>query len=69
MEHTSFAPLTIVTLVYFDKKAEEKIELKEIIMAIGDFSVANTSWAIIRSIAFTGNLDVKEVRERTLEID
>jgi len=64
-----FEPLTIGALVYFDKKAGEKTELKEINLAIKDLSVVDTSGKIIKNIAFTGNMDCKEVRKRDLKID
>jgi uncharacterized protein involved in outer membrane biogenesis len=65
----NFEPLTIGALVYFDKKAGEKTEFKEINLAIKDLSVVDTSGKIIKNIAFTGNMDCKEVRERDLKID
>ena len=65
----NFEPLTIGALVYFDKKAGEKTELKEINLAIKDLSVADTSGAIIKNISFTGNLDCKELRKKDLKID
>jgi len=65
----NFEPLTIGTLVYFDKKAGEKTELKEINLAIKYLSVVDTSGKIIKNIAFTGNMACKEVRKRDLKID
>ncbi len=65
----NFEPLTIGALVYFDKKAGEKTELKEINLAIRDLSVVGTSGEIIKNIAFTGNMDCKEVRKGDLKID
>jgi hypothetical protein len=65
----NFEPLTIRSLVYLDKKADGKTELKEINLAIKDLSVADTSGVIIKNISFTGNLDCKEVRKRDLNID
>ena len=65
----NFEPLTIGALVYFDKKAGEKTELKEINLAVKDLSVVDTSGVIIKDIAFTGNLDCKEVRKGDLKID
>jgi len=65
----NFEPLTIGALVYFDKKAGEKTELKEINLAIKDLSVVDTSGVIIKNIAFTGNMDCKEVRKKDLKID
>jgi uncharacterized protein involved in outer membrane biogenesis len=56
-------------LVYIDKKAGEKTELKEINLAIKDLSVVDTSGKIIKNISFTGNLDCKEVRKKDLKID
>ena len=64
-----FQPLTIGALVYFDKKAGEKTELKGINLAIKDLSVVDTSGVIIKNISFTGNLDCKEVRKKDLKID
>jgi hypothetical protein len=63
-----FDPLTIGTLAYFDKKAGEKTELKEISLAIRDLSVKDTSGRMIKDIAFTGSLDCKELRKGTLAI-
>ena len=65
----NFEPLTIGALVYFDKKAGEKTELKTINLAIKDFSVLDTSGHIIKDISLTGNLDCKEVRKKDLKID
>jgi uncharacterized protein involved in outer membrane biogenesis len=62
-------PLTIGALVYSDKKAGKKTELKEINLAIKDLSVPDTSGKMIRNISFTGNLGCKEVREKDLRID
>ncbi len=64
----NFEPLAIGALVYFDKKADEKTELKEINLAIKDLSVVDTSGEIIKNIAFTGNLDCKEIRRKSLNI-
>jgi uncharacterized protein involved in outer membrane biogenesis len=65
----NFEPLTIGALVYFDKKAGEKTELKEISLGIKDLSVVDTTGAVIRNISFTGNLDCKEMRKKDLKID
>jgi hypothetical protein len=65
----NFEPLTIGALVYFDKKAGEKTELKEINLAIKNLSVVDTSGKIIKNIAFTGNMDCKELRKSDLKID
>ena len=65
----NFEPLAIGALVYFDKKAGEKTELKEINLAIKDLSVVDTSGAIIKNISFTGNMDCKELRKGDLKID
>ncbi len=62
-------PLAIGALVYVDKKAGEKTELKEIKLAIKDLSVVDTSGAIIRNISFTGNMDCKQLRKGDLKID
>ena len=56
-------------LVYLDKKTGEKTEFKDFNLAIKDFSVAETSGEIIKDIAFTGNMDCKEVRKKDLNID
>jgi uncharacterized protein involved in outer membrane biogenesis len=64
----NFEPLTMGALVYFDKKAGEKTELKEINLAIKDLSVMDTSGVIIRNIAFTGNLDCKAIQKKDLNI-
>ncbi|MBI5675090.1 MAG: AsmA family protein [Nitrospirae bacterium] len=65
----NFEPLAIGSFVYFDKKAGEKTELKEINLAVKDLSVGDTSGVTIKNIAFTGNLDCKEVRKKGLNID
>jgi AsmA family/AsmA-like C-terminal region len=62
-------PLDIGALVYFDKKAGEKTELKDIKLIIRDLSVVDASGVIIKNISFTGNLDCKEVRKKDLKID
>jgi uncharacterized protein involved in outer membrane biogenesis len=61
-------PLTMGNLVYFDKKAGGKTELKEITLAIKDLSVTEPSGRMIKDIAFTGNLDCKEIRRNNLKI-
>jgi uncharacterized protein involved in outer membrane biogenesis len=63
-----FEPLTIGALSYFDKKADEKTEMKEITLAIKDLSVMEPSGRMIKNIAFTGNLDCKELRRGNLVI-
>ena len=65
----NFEPLTIGALVYFDRKAGEKTELKEINLLIKDLSVGDISGAIIKNVSFTGNLGCKEVRKKDLKID
>jgi uncharacterized protein involved in outer membrane biogenesis len=64
-----FDPLTIGALVYFDKKAGEKTELKEFSLAIKDLSVVETSGRMIKNISFTGSMDCKELRKGNLQID
>jgi hypothetical protein len=61
-------PLAIGTVVYFGKKAGEKTELNEINLAIKDLSIVDSSGAIIKNIAFTGNLECKELRKKDLSI-
>ncbi|MFZ3137970.1 MAG: AsmA family protein [Thermodesulfovibrionales bacterium] len=56
-------------LVYLDKKTGEKTEFKDFNLSIKDLSVVDTSGKIIKDIAFTGNMDCKEVRKRDLKID
>jgi uncharacterized protein involved in outer membrane biogenesis len=56
-------------LVYIDKKTGEKTEFKDFNLAIKDLSVVDTSGKIIKNIAFTGNMNCKEVRKRDLKID
>jgi hypothetical protein len=65
----NFEPFVVGALAYFDKKAGEKTELKEISLAFRDLSVADTSGVIIKNIAFTGNMDCKELRKKDLKID
>ncbi len=65
----NFEPLAIGTVVYFDKRAGEKTELKEINLAIKDLSIGDISGVIIRTISFTGSLDCKEVRKKDLKIE
>ncbi|MGC2062103.1 MAG: AsmA family protein [Thermodesulfovibrionales bacterium] len=62
-------PLAIGALVYFDRKAGEKTELKEIRLAVKDLLVVETSGQIIKSIAFTGSTDIREIRKKDLKID
>ncbi|MGO9378983.1 MAG: AsmA family protein [Dissulfurispiraceae bacterium] len=64
----NFEPLTIGSLVFFDKKAGEKTELKEINLAIKNLSAVDTSGVIIRDIALTGTMDCKELRKKDLII-
>ena len=60
--------LTMGRLVYFDKKAGEQTELKEITLAVKDLSVEEHSGRIIKDIAFTGNMNCKEIRRNNLNI-
>ncbi|MBF0505242.1 MAG: AsmA family protein [Nitrospirae bacterium] len=55
-------------IVYLDNKTREKTEFKDFNLAIRDLSVVDTSGEIIKNIAFTGNLDCKEVRKKDLNI-
>ena len=55
-------------LVYLDKKTGEKTEFKDFDLAVRDLSVADTSGNIIKDIAFTGNMDCKEILKRDLRI-
>jgi AsmA protein len=65
----NFQPVAIRSLVYFDRKAGEKTELKEINLTIKDLSVADTSGKTIKNVSFTGNMDCKEVRKKNLRIE
>ena len=65
----NFQPVAIGSLVYFDRKAGEKTELKEINLTIKDLSVADTSGKTIKNVSFTGNMDCKEVRKKNLRIE
>jgi hypothetical protein len=56
-------------LVYLDRKTGVKTELKEINLAIGDFSVADTSGDIIKNVSFTGSFDCKELLQKALRIE
>ncbi len=64
----NFEPVSIGTLVYFENKAGEKTELKEINLTIKDLSAEGTSGEIIKDISFTGNLDCKEIQKKNLNI-
>ena len=61
--------LTQGTLVYFDKKTDNKIELHEISLAIKDITIDNTAGDIIKNVSFVGSLVCKEVRRKNLKID
>jgi uncharacterized protein involved in outer membrane biogenesis len=65
----NFRPLAIDSLVYFDRKTGEKIELKEINLAIRDLSLADASGGTLKNISFTGSMDCKEVRKKNLRVD
>jgi AsmA protein len=56
-------------LAYLDKKTGEKTEIKDCDLAIKDLLVVDTSGEIIKNIAFTGNMDCKEVRKKDLKIE
>jgi uncharacterized protein involved in outer membrane biogenesis len=64
----NFESLTMGHLVYVDKKSGKKTELKEITLAVKDLSVAEPSGRIIKDIAFTGDMDCKEIRRNDLKI-
>ena len=49
------------TLVYLDRKMDEKTELKEINLAVKDLSVANILWDITTDVSFTGTMVCKEL--------
>lgn len=61
-----FEPLSIGALVYFDKKAGEKTELKGINLSIKDLLVVDAAGAIVRDILMTGTMDCKELRKKNL---
>ncbi|HET6490606.1 MAG TPA: AsmA family protein [Syntrophales bacterium] len=60
--------LTMGNLVYFDRKAGGKTELKDITLAVKDLSVAEPSGRMIKDIAFTGNIGCREIRRNNLKI-
>lgn len=55
-------------LVYLDKKTGEKTELQDFNLAVKDLSVVDPSGKIIKNIAFTGNMDCKEISKGDLKI-
>jgi uncharacterized protein involved in outer membrane biogenesis len=57
------------TLVYLDKKTGKKTELKEINLAVRDFSVTDTSGGIIKNVSFTGSFDCQELLQKDLRIE
>ncbi len=57
------------TLVYIDKKAREKTELREFSLVLKDLEIPDTSADIVKNISFTGNMDCKEIRKKGLIID
>ena len=62
-------PLTMGSLVYSDKRAGERTELKGINLAIKDMTVASASGNIIKNISFTGTVDCKELRKKDFKAD
>ena len=62
-------PLTMGSLIYSDKRASERTELKEINLAIKDMTVAEAPGNIIKNISFTGTVDCRELRKKNLKAD
>ncbi len=62
-------PVAIGSLVYFDKRAGEKTELKEINLALVDMKVADMSGSAIKNLSFTGSMECKELRKKNLRVD
>jgi uncharacterized protein involved in outer membrane biogenesis len=56
-------------LVHLDRKSGEKTEFTDFNMALKDLSVAYDSEAIRRNIAFTGNMDCREMRKGELRVE
>jgi len=61
--------LTIGALVKSDSRSGEKIAVKDVRLSVRDLSFGDISGGIIRNIAFTGNMECKEVRKKDLKID
>ena len=57
------------TMVYEDKQAEERTELKDINLSITDLLLNNISGEILKDISFTGALNCRELRKEDLKID
>jgi hypothetical protein len=65
----NFQPLTIGSLVYVDRKTGEKTEMKEINLTLRDLSLTDPSAGLLKSVSFTGKMDCKEVRKKSLRVD
>jgi uncharacterized protein involved in outer membrane biogenesis len=57
------------TLVYLDKKTGEKTELKELNLAIRNFSVADGPGDVMQKVSFAGSVDCRELQKGDLRID
>jgi AsmA protein len=55
-------------LVYLDQKTGDKTEVREFNLVVKDLMVAGTPGGIARNMAFTGDLECKEVRKKDLSI-
>jgi uncharacterized protein involved in outer membrane biogenesis len=60
-------PLTMDSLIYSDKRAGDKTELKEINLAIKDMTVSGTPGGIIKNVSFTGTVECRELRKKDLK--
>jgi AsmA protein len=57
------------SLVYIDKKTDNRTELKDLNIAINDLSAGNTGEDILTNISFAGKIDCGEVRRKNLIIE
>jgi len=64
-----FTPLTIATLVVHGKKAEDKVELKEIKLEAQKVEAAGASGDMFKDLAFMGRIECRAVLRKEFRLD
>ena len=56
------------SLVYLDRKTGEKTELLDVTLAVKDLSFGDAAGDVLKSVSFSGNMECRELRKKTLLI-
>lgn len=57
------------TLLYYDRKTKGKVELKDMDLTIRDLFIGDTSGDILKGISFSGKMECKTARRKTLVVN